>query len=269
MDVAKCIENDRDYTAHEFSRLPSSTVERMRRLLVCSGCGNQAFFRKASVSGQAACFGARPHEEGCDFQSVDHTHSEDESTQEQDLLENPGNRVVVDFLFGATEVVTPPESAPGDGRSSRGAFTRVGSRPEAKSHRRPGPLLRNLIHSSAFRESLQVVEVNGGEYVIRDFFIEFKRVTASHANEYHGFWGMISDAKYTKDGTLWINSGGRFSVSICVSPGLIGSLFERYHINDVEDFAGSYCLVFSEMSISINNKKYIPLENINHIAFRM
>jgi hypothetical protein len=240
----------------------------MRRLLVCSGCGNQAFFRKASVSGQAACFGARPHEEGCDFQSADHTHSEDESTQEQDLLENPGNRVVVDFLFGTAEATIPPEGGLGDGRSFRGAFTRVSNRPEAKSHRRPGPLLRNLIHSSAFRESTQVVEVNGGEYVIRDFFVEFNRVTANHTNKYHGFWGMISDAKYTKDGTLWINSGGRLSVSICISQGLIGSLFERYNIEDVEDFAGTYCLVFSEMGISAKNKKYIPLDDINRIAFR-
>ena len=241
----------------------------MRRLLVCSGCGNQAFFRKASVSGQAACFGARPHEDGCDFQSVDHNHGGDESIQEQELLENPGTRVVVEFLFGAAEVETPPGAGLGDGKSSRGAFTRVGSRPEAKSHRRPGPLLRNLIYSSAFRESLQIVEVNGGEYVIRDFFVEFNRVTTSHANTYHGFWGMISDAKYTKDGTLWINSGGKLSVSICVSSWLIPGLFERYNIEDVEDFAGSYCLAFSEMSISARNKKYIPLDNINHIAFRM
>lgn len=271
MYSARCIEDGVTYAAVDFSRLPPDEIARKRRFLQCTECGGPAFFRRASRGGRAACFGARPHAENCELAAPEYNPNEDGQGEDQDQLLNPGNRIVVDLNYGAARqpVVQEGENLPPN-RNRRGRYGGDGGRPQARMHRRLGPLLRTLIEVPAFRQSDQILEIDGHpEIAVRDFFVPLLEVGADNENQFRGYWGMLSDARQAPDGTLWLNSGGRDSVSFCLDEHLIASLFERYGIEDEEDLAGAYILVLGSPSVSQRNKVYCDLSGNEHMALRL
>jgi hypothetical protein len=191
MDVALCTLDDVVYNATSFAVLPPSDLALKRKFLVCSKCSGPSFFRKISRSGQAACFGARPHEVGCSLAAPEYEQTDDGQGDDQDIVNNPGQHIVVDFDFGAPEHDRHNDP---DGFVSSGARggRYVGSvaRPDAMMNRRLSTILRNLVASRQFRTSRQVLEVAGvGESYVVDFFVSFTSVTEEHEGQYKGFWG--------------------------------------------------------------------------------
>lgn len=271
MDVARCTEDGHTYEAVEFSQLPPIELARKRRLLCCPECNGPAFFRKASRSGRAACFGARPHAGGCGLAAPEHDVQPDGQGTDQDALNNPGGRIVVDFNYGAQEQ-PEHEEAPGLPRNPnrRGRFVGEGDRPDARMHRRLSTLLRNLVEAPNFSQSDQLLEIEGrDEIAVRDFFVPLDAVSEEHARMYRGFWGMISDARFAADGTLWLNSGGRDDVSFCVDEEHVDAIYDRYGVDDEEDIAGAYVLVFGTLRVSQNGKLYCLVTNPGYMALRL
>lgn len=271
MDAARCTLDDVVYQAVRFATLSPADLSRKRRFLVCPECRGPAYFKKASRSGQAACFGARPHEDGCTLAAVEYEQNDIGPGDDQDILQNPGQRIVLDFNFGAQpndRHNDPDEPHNVGGRGGR--FVGNGARPDAVMHRRLSTILRNLMISDQFRTSRQTIEVTGiGEFTVADFFVRFDSVAPIHDNQYRGYWGMVASAGFGKEGALWLNSGGCDDMSICVPQQLVSALHERFRTTDGEEsLAGVYALVLGSLRTSKNMKKFVPVEDLGFITLR-
>src|SRR5471030_38910 len=271
MDVARCTLDDELYQAVNFSALAPGELGLKRQFLVCDECGGPAFFRKAAKSGQAACFGARPHADDCSIPQPDSERNADGLGDDQDILANPGQLIVVDFDFGAQEIDrhNDPDAAPNpDGRGGR--YVGGGPRPNAAMHRRLSTILRNLIASQQFRTSRQILDIPGaGQFAVADFFVPFDAISPEHSGHYRGYWGMIANAG-RKDGSLWLNSGGKGAVSLVVSEPMVIPLCQRFDIDDDEDVAGAYALVFGTLRLAKKSqKKFVPVEDLGFMTMRL
>lgn len=266
MDVARCTLNNRQFTAQQFEQLPADELEQNRRNLVCVGCGYQAFFRKASRRGVAACFGARPHGPQCQLGAEDYPRQEGGIGADEEIRQNDGV-LVVDLAFGAAPGELHIDQAPEIDQRNRGGRAIQGDgRHRAQSHRRLSTLLRHLRHSPGFRNSMQQLEAPGQiRTSVRDFFIEFQDIENRHLGRVGGFWGMITDARQGAD-ALWLNSGGRRDISICVPDDIAGAFLGRFDIDDPEDLAGAYVLVIGTPLVSQYGKAYLPLNDIAFIT---
>lgn len=268
MDIARCLDDGRTYNAYEFAALPANELGKKRRRLICDECKGPAFFRRASRSGQAACFGARPHAPGCEAAAAEArtivTHLEDDEPRL-----NPGSHIVVDFRFGGqpTNGIDGDDNG-GGGEGAGGArFTGTGGARTAVSHRRPSGLLRMLVESEDFRASTQTIEVPGHiQGIVSDIFVPFEVAACDEfVEQYRGYWGFVTDGARGGDSqeVLWLNSGGRQDLSVLVPADLVDRLYERYGIQDVEDFAGVYLLVFGHLRKSARSKYYVAVDDVD------
>lgn len=272
MDTALCTDDGITYTAVVFSRLSPTELARKRRALQCTECCGLAYFRKASRNGQAECFGARPHADNCALAAPEHDLEDDGTGNDQDQLYNPGKRIVVDFNVDVTNKpihIETPDLPPN--RNRRGSYRGAGSRPYAQMHRHPSTLLRDLMEVPAFRQSEQIMVIEGHDEIpVRDFFMPLADVSRRHVGLFRGFWGKLSDARFDEDKTLWLNSGGRKNMSFCLRAEQVDVIYTRYNVNDEEDFAGVYILVFGTLCKSKNNGKlYCLIKDPGFMAMRL
>lgn len=269
MDAARCTLDNTIYQAVRFAALPPNELAKKRRFLVCPECHGPAFFRKASRSGQAACFGARPHEDGCTLTASEYEQNDIGPGDDQDILENPGQRIILDFNFGAaSDGHNDPDALPNTGGRG-GHFLGGGVRPDAAMHRRLSTILRNLMMSEQFRKSHQVIEIAGvGEFAIANFFVPFGGVTLTHDNQYRGYWGMVVSARFGQTGALWLNTGGRDDMSICIPEQFVNELYDRFRVSDEEELSGTYALVLGKLRTSQDGKKYVRVDDLGFITLR-
>lgn len=271
MDIARCAEDGQIYLAVTFAALPSLDLERMRQQLSCPECGGPAFFRKASRSGRAACFGARPHHPGCNLAAQDTERVIEGEGTDLDVLNNPAERIVIDLGFGGRpqEIHSDHNEAYGQtGRAYR--YTGGNHRPDARMHRRLSSLLRTLIEAPYFSESQQLLEIpNQPEIRVCDFFVPLLEVNSSLQSKIRGWWGLVSDAKNGSDNSLWLNSGRKGTFSICLPTDMCALVLDRFRLEDNEQIAGAYVLAIADLRISANGKMYCVIESPNHIAIRL
>lgn len=272
MDVAHCTADGRNYSAQSFEALSDPVIETYRRQLVCPECKGPAFFRKESTSGQAACFGARPHGANCSLAAVESSQGGMSGPDKEERI-NHGERIEIDFNFGASSVVHPGPDAPDDGTGRGGRFQR-GQRPRtAVAHRRLSTLLKNLMHSEDFRRSDQLIALPEGEYRVKDLFVSFDEIDARHINSFRGYWGMITDAGLSKgeSKSLWLNSGAADDVSVVVDASLSVPFLERFPVQDTDELSGSYVLVFGELKVSNSprKKRFIANKDISKITLSL
>lgn len=268
MDVARCTADGITYTAPAFEALGEARVQEYRQLLVCPECGARAFFRKESTSGQAACFGARPHAAGCDLAAAESRYRGGPGLDQDERI-NHGERIEIDFAYGAHDVVhvDPQEPADPDGRGGR--FRGGNGRRNAVMHRRLSTLLKNLMLSDQFRTSNQIIALPEGQFRVRDFFVTFSQAGTHLVGEYRGYWGMLSDARFGRNGEVWLNSGGQQNVSTVVNVDLVPELNRRFRLEELEDLAGAYALVFGTLGESTNGKLYLACNDLRYITVNL
>lgn len=264
MDVALCTQDNVRYTVQTFESLGDAEVGRKRKFLACPECQGPAFYRKESTSGQAACFGARPHVPGCGLAAAEARHSGGVGPDQEERI-NTGERIEVDFDYGSQRVEHSDPAAPPDPQGRGGRFVRgTGGTRRSVMHRRLSTLLKNLIHAPAFRESEQLIAMPEGEFRVRDFFVNFGSIVDELADEYRGYWGMLSDARFGRDNELWLNTGGRDDISLVVDEEDVEEFETRFKVASTEDLAGAYILVFGRLRNSARGKKYIAISDIGH-----
>lgn len=271
MDIARCTEDGQIYTAVTFATLHPIDLERMRQQLTCPECDGPAFFRKASRSGRAACFGARPHHDGCGLAAQDSEQVIEGEDTDLDVLNNPAERIVVDLAYGVQPREIHGDPHEGTGRAGRAPrYVGGNPRPDARMHRRLSSLLRTLIEAPHFARSHQLLEIAGQpEIAVCDFFVPLLAANPSMQGRMRGWWGLISDAKDGGDGSLWLNSGGRGMISFCIPVEMRAQVLDRFRPEDNEQLAGAYVLVIGDLRISQNGKMYCVIESPNHIAIRL
>ena len=265
MDVARCTKDGITYTAPAFEALGEKRVQEYRQLLVCPKCGARAFFRKESTSGQAACFGARPHALGCDLAAVESRYRGGSGLPQEERI-NHGERIEIDFAFGAHEVTHVDPVEPTDPTGRGGRFTGGNGRRTAIMHRRLSTLLKNLMLSDQFRTSDQIIALPAGQFRVRDFFVPFSEAIKPLVGQYRGFWGMLSDARFGSQGEVWLNSGGQSNVSTVVNATLVSHFANRFKLADTEDLAGAYALVFGTLGLGSRGKLYLACNDLRYIT---
>lgn len=268
MDIAHCTADGRNYSAQSFEALDERLMEEYRRHLICPECRFPAFFRKESKSGQAACFGARPHDDNCSLAAVESSQGGSSGPDREERI-NLGERIEIDFAFGAHAPmphVDPQEPFDVNGRG--GHFAGGQRARHAVMHRRLSTLLKNLMHSEDFRNSDQLISMAEGEYRVSDLFVSFGDIEERHLNSFRGYWGMITDAAFSRTTpvSLWLNSGAADDVSIVVDPSIHEEFVKRFQVKEVEEFSGSYVLVFGTLKVSARGKKFVSNKEVSRIT---
>ncbi|SDX98526.1 J domain-containing protein [Pseudomonas sp. NFACC08-1] len=261
MDIAKCVLDDRVYDALDFSKLHPGELAIKRRHLICTECHATAFFRKASRNGQAACFGAFPHAEGC-------------SLGLSDIRESPVENISSDVTDDLNEHVD----------SSAAAALRAQAGLRLPSNKRAGASSESdSITGTGVRQNLSLIlkkiitlEQNdqnkekdlGDEYTTagKYQFVNFNRIKTDQGEEDRGYWGMLTDARLSSEGALWLNAGGAENVSCVIQAEMVDDFFAAYGLSDEEDLAGAFLILIGSLKVSANGKKYIRLAGLEHIA---
>ncbi|GFE56814.1 hypothetical protein [Geobacter sp. AOG1] len=269
MESALCTLDNITYTATNFNQVDG--FEDKRKNLVCTECNGPAFFRGPTRNGREACFGARPHAEGCALATLEHDGPPAGHGDEGDEIFTTGQRIVVDFNYGALETVEATQPVGGQANACNigvGYGQAVAIRQNMT--RRMSSLLRSLIETAEFRRSTQIIEIAGeGEFTVGDFFVNFSEVTGNHINCFRGYWGMIPDTQLDHNGTLWFNSGGREDISVLLDRNHIGAVYRRFHIDHEEEIAGAYLLVMGVLKLSASGKKYVEIVDPAHFTLRL
>jgi len=274
VDIARCLLDGKIYQAHVFSQLPEVERETKRQELICPNddCMGAAFFRREARTGQAACFGAR-HADDCDMAAADPVRLQGAEGDEEDYLFNPGDRLEIDLGYGAHVRVNVEAAEGGDGEGRRRAARHVGggARINAVKRQRLQPLLRALVLHPRYAEQDVLVGIPDRDPVpARELFVPFEEAGDVPTGHFYALWGLIANAKYAADDTLWLNAGGKASVSFPMNLELQATLQERLDVNEAdlaEELAGCYLLVLGNLARGgPKNKLYsTPLSEM-HIA---
>jgi hypothetical protein len=266
--TARCTINNQVYTAEVFAQVED--FYNKRRNLSCTECNGPAFFRGATRNGREACFGAR-HVNGCNLATLEHDGTATGQGNGEDEIFTTGQRIFVDFNFGAPEAVVDGQptggvTEAGDQRVCNGG----GTVPRDVMNRRLRPILNTLIQSEEFRLSTQTIVVPGqdGEYTATGLFRNFTVVTQQHFGMFHGYWGQITAARKLGN-SYWFNTGSLESVSILLDEMYFDEVARRFNIQDLEDLPGSYLLVFGRLMRSQNGKIYVQITDPSRFTMRL
>lgn len=253
MDVAKCTQDGFEYSAVKFAKLPVSEIAIKRRHLICIKCGTRAIFVKEARSGQGPHFRARPHLD-CALAAPESEQGEG-GGDDKDMLRNPGDHILLDLRYGATEQLNGDLGGAGEGGTRGGQHVGHGGGARAVSRRRLRPILKNLIFSEEFRNSDQTIELPGvGVFRVHELFVNFSDVNDAHVDRFGGYWGDIQDIREGKDGARWINTGDKDDVSVLVGKDIC-SPFLSYHRVSWERLEGMHFLVFGWLNRASKNQK--------------
>lgn len=269
MDIARCTLDGITYYIQGFAQLDN--LLELRRNLVCIECEGPAYFRGVAINGQAACFGAR-HSDDCELAAADHEPTEvGVGADNEPTIENTAERILVDFTFGAQTINLNAVETYDDGNNARQVHHRGNlAQQRTRITRRPSSFLRYLVLLATYRDSTQIIEVDGhGEQTVRNFFCNFSDINDTHRDQFKGYWGMVTDVSFDAIG-MWLNSGGRTNVSVLYpSTSDMNAVRQRYRFENHEELAGSYYLIFGNLKISARGKKYILLEDLDKTAIRL
>lgn len=275
MDLARCTLDNKLYKISEFEKLESSELAQKRRFLECK-CGGPAFFRKASRSGQGACFGARPHKEGCDLASPDSESLNGSLSPEDKEFINSGNEIRLDLQYGAVESkhITDDEDLNEAGKNKGSSHSAENGKGKSVLQRRLSTLLRTLVkEKDFFKDSTQEIYFKAKyPYYAKNFFIHSDYITNEYVKNtnfrsYRAIWSLISDCRFSNDEkSLWINTGGNDNISILIEAEHLSVFLDRFKVKDIENLSGKYVLNIGKLKESKNNKIYSVLENISYIS---
>ena len=270
MESARCTQNNALYGAQQFAELPVGDLEDKRRNLVCPECGRPAFFRKQTQNERNACFGARPHNDGCSMCATQGNTRTNDSLETYAGLLNSSKRIVIDFDHGSPaprDNSSQSESAPS--ANEAGELTeRSALNSGSVTHMRLRPLLRLLMGTLQFSSSHQIVEIEGMcRSKACDLFVPAAAVNERHERMFMGVFGKISSVHYLPDmGTIWLNFYGANELSICLPPELTPGLFHRLGIDRICAFAQANVLIFGFVRISQAGKRYMVMDNQVELA---
>ncbi len=279
MDLARCTQDNILYNALEFSKLSDLAIK--RRHLMCEECKYPAYFKKASKSGQAACFGARPHKEGCSVATEDSDTIIGILTETEKELINNGNEIKVDFNFETeptTHIIDSEDEGNSTGKVGRSHSSANGIG-KAVSSRKLSSLLNILINDISFSKSNRKIDIGQKySYKASTLFKKNDELLDLDIEKFRGLYGQIVDVKLAikEEGTeneetsLWLNFGGFDKCSILVPESLVEDFFNRFseYENDIDELSGKYVLCFGTIRKSKNDKFYIKLDDISQVVFK-
>jgi hypothetical protein len=271
MDRAKCTLDNIEYLATDFEALSNDEIASKRQHLICIECLSKAFFRRKLKSGQAACFGARPHKDDCTQKSQDSGSTIGELSENDKQLINDGSEIDVDFNYGtlkSNHVIENNSEVEASGSANGKKHSSINGIGNAKSQRRLSSLLSILISSNrdSFIQSNKIINVNGYKYLSSNLFKNIESLKSDYVGKFVAVWGVV-DRIGLQGTSIWLNSAqDTINFGILVKENERDELFLRY--NDIEELVGSYILCFGFLEKSKNDKLYMVLKDISYITFK-
>lgn len=259
MDTARCTLDNEVYTIWVFSQLPPAQIERYRRHLICDECGFSAYYRRESSDGKPPCFGAT-HQAGCKAASSTANISTEERRDIEDVnkIIAADDTIRINFTLPLNATHDSDEEENNDYSGRYGTPSKRHSKEPAKSKivsRGLKTILNYLIRSPGFADSDTMICTDSKHcWKAKNLIVPFENAEADKRP--HMYWGMIS---HSDQEMKWLNTGEKDNVSIPISR-IKDSLVDAFDIEDGEDFAGAYAIVFGWCKAAKSGKLYIDVK---------
>ncbi|WP_448812064.1 hypothetical protein [Agromyces bauzanensis] len=269
MDSVLSTTDSRTYSAAQYGRLPKSTRDQLADGLLCPACQAEAFFRRRSRNGQAACFGARPHNEGCEL-GADGT----ESRGERNLPEAPQRETAVgefrlepmrDRTVGH---VDHNEEGAVD-RAGRGRqYTLPPEGGQARPSRNLSSLLRDLVNDQEYRNSDEVIHLDDGtQTTVADWCVHSADVTPALRARRRLYWGTIRNVG-VGSGAYFLNTGRGAAPTVVVREVKMAGLLARKRIDDPEDLVGGTFIIHDSLGYS-SERYWLHVNDLEWFTVRL
>ncbi|MBS9974349.1 hypothetical protein [Vibrio alginolyticus] len=254
MQYAKCTQDGKTWEISKFSELESSLLDIKRRSLVCTECGEFAWYRRESRHGHPAHFCAH-HDPECDLkvQYISSDEHRDDATEVEGEVESDDTIIVrLDQEQGGAidvaEVSKPP--LPGLGEGGKRYVLKDKNRRSAQQFtlRR---ILHRLVKSKDFRNSeSNIIFYRNNEEImlsghVKDIVFGFNQIEKDiHHGKTNFYWGPIASARESSDGKIWLNSSSEYmSASVAIFEDISDDFKELFEVDDLEDLLGAHVLV--------------------------
>lgn len=241
------------YNILTFQKLPDSEIEKLRQFLECPNptCSAEAYYRRASIDGKAACFGSRHHVEGCtEGRSSPQREREVKHAQEVNKIITDSSEVVFDFA------ASPPKNRVESTKTvlSNLKISESGSKKShsrtAKSVRKPHlsmeKALNSLMRGSNLAESDTLIEIDKGySYKAKNLFVNFKDAEPAETHKDARpkmFWGTISHSDAEMD---WLNPSECNDIGVPIQK-YKNTLLKRFNIKEKRDLEGAGLIMFGK-----------------------
>lgn len=256
MEEARVGVSGRTYTAEQFEALTSAERQGLRAELTCPECDADAYYVRRAINGRPACFGARPHNEGCTLATTSGeggaNHLEDVAAidaEDGGLILRPMNSDVP---------VHVTDAADGDAGARRGR--RHGGTPVMGRSRRGmnlNRLLRRLVRIPGFATSTELLTLpDGTQTTVRDWCVFAGASAATFVDRRRIFWGTIRFANTDEvSGGAWLNLGRGTQPTIRLQRDFLAAVLAGARIRDVADLTGAAFAYYGHLRRSRNNNR--------------
>jgi hypothetical protein len=265
MDHAFCNLDNNEWEADKFYQLPKETFNLYKRNLTCLGCNGVAWFRKSSFGKMSPHFCAH-HEEDCNYASV-YTVLDQGDGEGTIPATDPDSGIVLNLgLENDYSIDVAPKNV--DGREGNppklGGSVTSGSGINYPAHHTLKNTLFQLVRSKGeFANKGQNVRVNDKNNLFnlpsidRELFVEFKNVSPYLDGSDRIYWGFISDAGTSPNGTIWLNAGQRSDgLSIRIHADIVDQFREYFKVDaQLSNLDGCYALIIGPCIYSASTRK--------------
>ena len=261
------------YNIFNFQKMPNSDIEKYRQYLECPNpkCAAEAYYRRQSVDGKAACFGSRYHVQGCnEGRSSPQREREVKHALEVDMIIADSSEVIFDFFAADSK----PSGESKTGRPSKPKPTGVGS---TKSHTGAVATVRNavlgmektlnsLMRGSDLAQSDTIIIIDEKyPYKAKNLFVNFADAEpADNPKDARPkmFWGTISHSDADME---WLNPADCDDVGISIKKHK-DKIFNRFKITERRDLEGAGFILFGKCFWNaMKTRKIIELWNADRI----
>ncbi|EOB3920747.1 TPA: hypothetical protein NJZ31_002902 [Vibrio parahaemolyticus] len=261
------------YNIFNFQKLSNSDIEKYRQYLECPNpkCAAEAYYRKKSVDGKAACFGSRYHVQGCnEGRSSPQREREVKHALEVDKIIANSSEVIFDFFAADSkpsgESVTTLPSKPkptgsGNNLSHTGAVATVRNTALGMEI-----ALNSLMRGSDLAQSDTIIIIDEKyPYKAKNLFVNFADAEpADNPKDARPkmFWGTISHPDADME---WLNPADCDDVGIPIKKHK-DKVFSRFKITERRDLEGAGVILFGKCFWNTQKtRKIIELWNADRI----
>jgi hypothetical protein len=268
MDFAFCTVENKNYTAYEYSKLTTNEIISRKGDLFCSECKAKAYYKKRARSGQASCFGARPHLKNCSQSTMNHSNSSkvDEYTKKEFI--NSGKNIVIRFNEGENESQNAHNISIGTLKNrlvGKGHHCRNGT-DKSKSIRKLSSILKLLYSDTEFERSDQTIDIGHQyPYKVSKLFRSVLKLNEDDLYRFKGIYGQLSSISEVKTG-VWINTNAPNKFSIYIEQDIYREILARSNRNMV--FEENIFLCLGKIQKSQNGKWYMKLNSADYFVIR-
>ncbi|WP_394166292.1 hypothetical protein [Photobacterium piscicola] len=261
------------YNIFNFQKMSNSDIEKYRQYLECPNpkCAAEAYYRRQSVDGKAACFGSRYHIQECK-EGRSSRQREREAKHALEVEKIIAGTIEIIFDFFSTN--SKPSGGSKADRTSKPKLTGVGN---IKPHTGTVTTIKNpvlcmemalnsLMRGSDLAQSDTLITIDEKySYKAKNLFVNFADIEPADTSKDARpkmFWGTISHSDADME---WLNPADCDDIGIPIK-NYKNKIFNRFKITERRDLEGAGFILFGKCFWnSQKTRKIIELWNADRI----